>query len=49
MHNLKENESIKYVGGAKITIGIASAIAFITAFVFGIIDGYFNPKACNIR
>ena len=49
MQNLNANESIKYVGGAKLTIVFVSAIAFITSFIFGVIDGYFNPKACNKR
>ena len=43
------NAPIKYFGGAKLTIGFVSAIAFITSFIFGVIDGYFNPKACNKR
>ena len=30
MQNLNANESIKYVGGAKFTIGLVSALAFIT-------------------
>lgn len=39
MQNLNANESIKYVGGAKFTIGLVSALAFITSFIFGVIDG----------
>ena len=44
MQNLNANESIKYVGGAKFTIGLASAIAFITSFIFGVIDGQIKLK-----
>ena len=47
MQNLNANESIKYVGGAKFTIGLVSALAFITSFILGVFDGYFNPKACK--
>ena len=49
MQNLNANESIKYVGGAKFTIGLVSALAFITSFILGVFDGYFNPKSCNKR
>lgn len=49
MQNLNANESIKYVGGAKFTIGLVSALTFITSFILGVFDGYFNPKACNKR
>ena len=45
MQNLNANESIKYVGGAKFTIGLVSALAFITSFILGVFDGYFNNKS----
>ena len=44
MQNLNANESIKYVGGAKFTIGLVSALAFITSFILGVFDGEIKLK-----
>ena len=46
---LKDNDTINYCGGAKISGGIALFIAAIGSFILGIIDGISNPKACNSK
>ena len=46
---LKEEEMIRFKGGAKFSLGSIFIISVISSFFFGIIDGFSNPKACNIR
>ncbi|MDD5865509.1 MAG: hypothetical protein PUD07_03370 [bacterium] len=46
---LKDDEMIKYTGGVKFTASGIFIISVISTFFLGIIDGFSNPKACNIR
>ena len=49
MTKLSVADAIKYTGGAKISGMGIFIVSVISSFIFGIIDGYFNPKACNKR
>jgi len=44
MELLTKESALEYKGGAKITLGIATFWAAVTAFVLGVIDGFSNPK-----
>lgn len=45
---INSEEAIKCQGGGKISIGLVTVLTAIGSFILGLIDGYTNPKACNI-
>ena len=47
MVTLSDNDSMKYIAGGKISIGLAVTLAAIGSFILGVIDGLSNPKKCN--
>lgn len=47
MEILTNEKMLEYRGGIKMSIGVASVIAAVGAFILGIIDGVSNPKKCN--
>lgn len=49
MTKLSDADAIKSTGGAKISGMGIFIVSVISSFIFGIIDGFSNPKACNIR
>lgn len=49
MIKLNNADADKYIGGAKISGMGIFIVSVISSFIFGIIDGFSNPKACNIR
>lgn len=46
---LKDNEAKSIMGGSKVAVAIGIALGAVVSFVLGLIDGYNNPKACNVR
>ena len=47
MEILNNENMLEYQGGIKMSIGLASVIAAVGAFLLGVIDGISNPKKCN--
>lgn len=49
MITLKDSESVNYKGGGKISKGLLFIVSAIGSFIFGVIDGISNPKACRVK
>ena len=51
MKKLNDNELIKIEGGGAITtgIGISLIVSSVIVFLSGIVRGYTNPEACNVK
>lgn len=45
---INNEDAIKCQGGGKISLGIVTMLSAIGSFVLGFIDGFTNPKTCNI-
>ena len=46
---IENRQAIQLYAGGKTLSVILSVIGGIITFVFGFIDGFTNPKACNAR
>lgn len=49
MLTLNNEEAQNISGGGKISYGVAIFLAALGSFIFGVIEGFANPKACNKR
>lgn len=41
------NEKMKNIKGGEINWGLVAGIGAFASFLFGVIDGFINPKKCN--
>lgn len=45
---LKKNELLNIKGGEGVSIGLVASIGAFIAFLISAVEGYFNPKKCEI-
>ena len=45
---LDEKELLNVKGGEGVSLGLIAGVSAMVAFLIGIIDGFYNPKKCEV-